>query len=87
MTAQTVTDLGSDAIPACGAVKTLHIKEPAEAQKDEEGEGEHITFLLIQNIVLKVFKYFSLNYFKDQSKLLQIGEIYHFKLSHRLSLL
>ena len=55
MTAQSITDLGSeaitacnvppiqglriDAIPACNAVKTLPIKEPAEAQKDEEGEG------------------------------------------------
>ena len=37
---QPVTGLGSDAIPACNAVKTLPIKEPAEAQKDEEGEGK-----------------------------------------------
>ena len=34
-----VTGLGSDAIPACNTVKTLPIKEPAEVQKDEEGEG------------------------------------------------
>ena len=39
MTAQLITGLGSKAIPACYAVKTLHIKDPAEAQKDEEGEG------------------------------------------------
>ena len=31
--------LGSNAITACNGVKTLPIKEPAEAQKDEEGEG------------------------------------------------
>ena len=36
---QPITDLGSDAIPACNAVKTIPIKEHAEAQKDEEGEG------------------------------------------------
>ena len=34
-----ITGLRSDAIPACNAVKTLPIKEPAEAQKDEEVEG------------------------------------------------
>ena len=38
MTAQPVTGLGSNAIPACNAVKTLSIKEPTEAQKDEDGE-------------------------------------------------
>ena len=36
---QPITGLGSDAIPASNAVKTLPIKEPAEAQKDEEGDG------------------------------------------------
>ena len=39
MTAQTIKGLGSNAFPACNAVKTLSIKEPAKAQKDEEGEG------------------------------------------------
>ena len=32
-----ITGLGGDAIPACNAVKILLIKEPAKAQKDEEG--------------------------------------------------
>ena len=36
---QPITGLGSDAIPACNTVKTVPIKEPAEAEKDEEGEG------------------------------------------------
>ena len=39
MTAQPITGLGSNAIPACNAIKTLPIKEPVEAQKDEEGKG------------------------------------------------
>ena len=34
-----ITGFGSSAIPACNAVKTLHIKESADAQKDEKGEG------------------------------------------------
>ena len=34
-----VAGLGCEAIPACNAVKRLPIKEPAEAQKDEEVEG------------------------------------------------
>ena len=38
MTAQPVKGLGSEAIPACNAVKILPVKEPAKAQKDEEGE-------------------------------------------------
>ena len=36
---QPITHLGSDAIPACNAGKTFPITKPAEAQKDEEGEG------------------------------------------------
>ena len=43
MTAQPIKGLGSDAIPACNAVQTLPIKEPAKAQKDEEGEGRDFT--------------------------------------------
>ena len=39
MTAQPITGLGSNAIPACNAVKTFPTKEPAESQKDEEGES------------------------------------------------
>ena len=39
MTAQTIIGLGSDAILACNAVKTLPIKEPAKPQKDKEGQG------------------------------------------------
>ena len=39
MTAQPIEGLGSEAIPACNAVKTLPITEPVEAQNDEEGEG------------------------------------------------
>ena len=35
---QPITGLGSDAIPTCNAVKTHPIEEPAEAQKDKEGE-------------------------------------------------
>ena len=35
MTSQPVKGLESNAIPACNAVKTLPIKEPAKAQKDE----------------------------------------------------
>ena len=34
-----IKGLGDDTNPACNAVKALPIKEPAEAQKDEEGEG------------------------------------------------
>ena len=36
---QPIIGLGDDIIQACNAVKTLPIKEPAEVQKDEEGEG------------------------------------------------
>ena len=36
MTAQPITGLGSEAIPVSNAVKTLPIKEPTKAQKDEE---------------------------------------------------
>ena len=37
---QPIIGLGSNAIPACNAVKTLTIKEPAEDQNDrEEGQG------------------------------------------------
>ena len=39
MTAQPIKGLGNNAIPACHTVKTLPIKEPIKAQKDEEGEG------------------------------------------------
>ena len=39
MTAQPITGLGNNAIPACNAGKTCPLKEPAEAQKDEEGES------------------------------------------------
>ena len=39
MTAQPIKGFGSEAIPACSAVKTLPIKGPAKAQKDKEGEG------------------------------------------------
>ena len=39
MTAQPITGLGSETIPASNALKTLPIKEPVEAQKVEEGEG------------------------------------------------
>ena len=41
MPTQPVTGLGSNAIQACNAVKTLPItiKEPAEPQKDKEEEG------------------------------------------------
>ena len=44
MTAQSITGLGNYAIPACNGLKTLPIKEPAEAQKDEEGEGRDSGF-------------------------------------------
>ena len=40
MTAQPIKGLGSDAIPACNAVKTLLIKEPAKVQKGEEGRED-----------------------------------------------
>ena len=40
MTAQPITGMESDAIPACNAVKTPPIKETAGVQKDEEGEGK-----------------------------------------------
>ena len=36
MTAQPIRGLGSEAIPACYTVKTLPIKEPAEAQTGRE---------------------------------------------------
>ena len=36
---QPITGLGSDAIPACNGVKTLLIKEPAEAKNDRMEEG------------------------------------------------
>ena len=49
MAAQLIEGLGSEAVPscyvianqlpACNAVKTLPIKEPAKAQKDRQGEG------------------------------------------------
>ena len=39
MTTQPIKGLGGEAIPACNSVKTLPMKEPAKAQKDEEGEG------------------------------------------------
>ena len=39
MTAQPIKGLGSSAIPACNVVKTLPMKEPTNAQKDEEEEG------------------------------------------------
>ena len=38
-----ITGLGSDAIPACNAVKTLPIREPAKAQKNEDGEGRDLS--------------------------------------------
>ena len=38
------TGLGWDAIPACNAVQTLSIKEPAEVQKDKRERVE--TFLV-----------------------------------------
>ena len=47
MTAQPITGLGSNAIPACNAVKTLPIKEPAEAQKDGKGEGRDCSGSLV----------------------------------------
>ena len=40
---QAITGLGSDAIPAYNAVNTLPIKEPAEVQKDEEGESRNFS--------------------------------------------
>ena len=48
MPAQPITGLGCDAIPACNAVKTLSIKQPPEAQKDEEGEGKDLWFLSLK---------------------------------------
>ena len=41
---QPITGLETDAIPACYTVKTLPIKETAEAQKDEEGDGRLLWF-------------------------------------------
>ena len=38
MTAQPIKGCGSEAIPACNAVKTIPIKDPAKDQKDEVGE-------------------------------------------------
>ena len=46
MTTQTITGIGSDGIPACNAVKTLSMKESAEAQKDKEGEGRDFSGFL-----------------------------------------
>ena len=43
MTSQPFKVLGSNAIPACNAVKTLPIKEHAKAQKDKEGEGRDLS--------------------------------------------
>ena len=43
MTAQPITGLGSKAISACNAVKTLPIKQHAKAQKDEHGEHRDFT--------------------------------------------
>ena len=40
--------LRSDAIPGYNAVKTLPIKEPAKAQKDEEGEGRLLWFFSLE---------------------------------------
>ena len=51
MTAQPLTGLGSDAISACNAVKTLPIKESAEALKDEEREGRLLWFLSLELLV------------------------------------
>ena len=48
---QSITGLESNAIPACNAVKTLSIKEPAEAQKDEEVEGRLLWFLNLELVV------------------------------------
>ena len=39
MNGQPIIGLGCHASPACNAAKTLPIKEPAQAQKDVEGEG------------------------------------------------
>ena len=39
---QPITDLESDVISVYNAVNTLPIKDPAEAQKDEEGEGRDL---------------------------------------------
>ena len=44
MTAQPITGLGSNAISARNAVKTLPIKEPAEAQK---GRSERVETSLV----------------------------------------
>ena len=41
---QSIEVLGDDIFPACNAVKTLHTKEPLEAQKDEREKLE--TFLV-----------------------------------------
>ena len=45
---QAITGLGSNVIPTYSAVKTLPIQEPAEAQKDEEGEGRDFCFLSLE---------------------------------------
>ena len=42
---QPITGLESDAIPACNTVKTLTINEPAEAQRDLEGEGRETSLV------------------------------------------
>ena len=49
MTAQPIAGLGSDDILACNTIQTLSIKEPAEAQKDEEGEGRDFSCSLAQS--------------------------------------
>ena len=36
MTSKPIKGLGSDAMPACNTVRTLPIKEPSEAQTEEE---------------------------------------------------
>ena len=48
MTAQPIKALKGETIQACNAVKTLPIKEPAKAQKDEEGEGRDLWFLSLE---------------------------------------
>ena len=43
---QPITGLGSNAIPACNAVKTLSIKEPAIAKKGIGGRGQRLHWFL-----------------------------------------
>ena len=52
MTAQPVKGLGSNSIPACNEVKTLPIKEPVKAQKDEEGEGRDFSSSLALELLV-----------------------------------